>query len=70
MQGLQTIAGVVAGFKAGDITERTAKRLLLELGADNDEITSLLSFGAGIVGGMIVGDIVADAVGDIFGLFD
>lgn len=69
MSGLQTIASVVAGFKAGEITERTAKRMLLELGADNDEITSLLAFGAGIVGGFIVGDIVSDAVGDILDLF-
>jgi len=64
--GLGTIAGVVAGYKAGQISEAVAVRLLKQLGADN-EIASLLGLGAGIVGGLVFGDVIADAVGDILG---
>lgn len=67
---LNTIAGVVAGFKAGQITETTARRLLREFGTGDDTIDSLLAFGAGVVGGFLVGDLVSDAVSDLFGLFD
>lgn len=64
-EGLGTIAGIVAGFKAGQISESVARRLLREMGCDGD-VASILCIGAGIVGGMIVGDIIADSVSDIF----
>ena len=67
-EGLGTIAGIVAGYKAGEISERTAKQLLREIGCD-DDVATVLGIGAGIVGGLIVGDIVSDAVSDIFDSF-
>lgn len=69
MSSLGSIAGIVAGFKAGEITEMQANRLLRQLGVDND-ISTYLSIGAGIVGGIIAGDLVSDAVSEIFNLFD
>lgn len=65
MTGFGTIAGIIAGFKAGEITERTANRLLREIGCDS-ELTTLLSAGAGLVGGFLIGDIIGDAVSDLF----
>ncbi len=69
MSGLNTIAGIVAGYKAGQITEATANRLLRELGAD--DITALIGGAvAGIAAGIFVGDVVSDTVGDLLdGLF-
>jgi hypothetical protein len=69
MNGFGTIASVVAGFKAGAISEAVAVKLLKELGADND-VASLLGLGAGIIGGIAFGNIIGDAVSDVFdGLF-
>jgi len=65
MNGFGTIASVVAGYKAGQISEAVAVNLLKQLGAD-DEVASLLGLGAGIVGGIMMGDIIGDAVSDIF----
>lgn len=65
MSGYGTIASIIAGYKAGDISKNVAEKLLREMGVDND-VASLLSFGAGIVGGIIAGDIIGDAVSDIF----
>jgi len=64
MSGYATVASVVAGYKAGQISERVATRLLRELGCDR-ELTALLGLGAGIVGGIVFGDIIGDAVGGI-----
>jgi len=70
MSGFNSIASIVGGYKAGQISEQTAKRLLKELGVDNDTAT-LLGIGAGIVGGIVFGNVIGDAVGDILdSLFD
>lgn len=66
MNGFSTIAGIVAGFKAGEISEREATRLLRALGCD-DDLGKLLAMGAGIAGGILGGSIVADAVDTILG---
>ena len=66
----KTIASVVAGYRAGEITEAAAKELLLEMGADDDLLTNLLSLGAGIAVGGAVGSFVSSGVDSIFSLFD
>lgn len=63
--GFGTIAGVVAGYKAGNISEREANRLLRTLGCDRD-LATLLAAGVGIATAFAVGDVIADAVSDIF----
>lgn len=65
MSGVSTIAGIIAGYKSGQITEEVAKRALRQLGCGNDT-AALLGLGAGIVGGMVLGDVIGDAVSDIF----
>lgn len=70
MNDFGTIAGIISGYKAGQITEATANKLLKSIGCDNT-ITTLVSAGAGLIGGILLGDIVSDAVSDILGdLFD
>lgn len=66
MSGFSTIAGIVAGYKAGQVTEQAANKLLRELGCD-DEISSLLCFAAGLAGAIVFGNAIGDAVDDIFG---
>jgi phage-related minor tail protein len=63
---LNNIAGVVAGFKAGEITESVAKQQLRSLGVTDDNLTSLLSLAAGAAVGYVVGDVVSDLLDDWF----
>lgn len=63
MSGFGTIAGIIAGYKAGQIGEREAKYLLKEIGVD-DELSTLVSAGIGIATGFVVGDAIADALSD------
>lgn len=65
MNGFGTIAAVISGYKAGQITENTANRLLRELGCDR-EVATFLGAAAGLAGGILLGDIIGDAVSDIF----
>ena len=66
---LNTVASVIAAFKAGQIAESTARRLLREFGTGDSTIDGLLAVGTGIVAGILMGDIVSDAVDDLFDLF-
>lgn len=66
MSGFSTIAGIVAGYKAGQLTEKAANKLLRELGCD-DEVSSLLGLVAGVAGSIVLGNVISDAVDDIFG---
>jgi hypothetical protein len=66
---LNTVVGIVAAFKAGEIAESTARRLLREFGTGDSTIDGLLAVGVGVATGFIVGDIVSDAVNDLFDLF-
>lgn len=64
---LNTIARIVAGYKAGQITEDVAKNLLRKLGVDDNDVLNYLGIAAGIVGGFIIGDVISDTVSDIIG---
>jgi len=67
--GLNTVVGIVAAFKAGEIAESTARRLLREFGTGDSAIDGLLALGVGVATGFFIGDIVTDAVSDLFDLF-
>jgi hypothetical protein len=45
-----TLAGIVAGYKAGNYTANEARRLLRSAGVEDDTALTILSLGAGIVG--------------------
>lgn len=66
---LNSVVGVVAAFKAGEIAEGTARRLLREFGTGDDVIDGLLAAGVGIAAGIAFGSMVSDAVDDILDLF-
>lgn len=61
------VASILAGFKAGQISERAAKAALKELGFDDDILTSLVSTGVGIAAGAFIGDTIGDLIGGFFG---
>lgn len=68
---LGDIGGVVAGYKAGEISQREARRLLRNYGTGDDLIDSLLSIGIGVGVGTLAGSIVNDVIDDVLGgLFD
>lgn len=60
------IAGIIAGFKAGIISEREASKLLYELGVDNTLLNTALSLGVGALVGGAVANTVSDLLGDLF----
>lgn len=70
MSGFGTIAGIIAGYKAGQIGEQEANKLLKQIGFDED-LSTILSAGVGLVSGFVIGDAVADAfsegISSIFG---
>jgi hypothetical protein len=61
------VAGVIAGLKAGQITQQEARKLLHEFGTGDEVIDTVLSVGAGLVVGAAVGSLVDDVFDNIFG---
>jgi hypothetical protein len=60
------VAGIIAGFKAGQITERVAKNALRDLGFDDGVVTNLLSLGAGLAVDGLLGSVVDDLFDGLF----
>ena len=61
------VAGVLTGLKAGEISEREARRLLREYGTGDSTIDGLISTAVGIGVGIAVGSVVDDIFDGIFG---
>ncbi len=60
------VAGLLAGYKAGDIAASEARKLLKEWGTGDDLIDSVLALGAGFAVGGFVGSFVDDIFDGLF----
>jgi hypothetical protein len=60
------VAGIVAGFKAGQLTQGAAKAALRELGIEDGVVSNLLALGAGLAVGGLFGSVVDDLFDGFF----